>query len=77
MEGLVRDRLCYCDNCQAMRPFYESSIVPIPGETRRGLYYACAVCNGFLAAFEQVNAEEFREAAKAIEDPELKRLVEV
>ena len=74
MEGFIRDRLVYCENCQTMRAFFEGNIPLIPGgrDTRPGSDYVCATCYTIIATFEQVTPEEFRSAAQDIDDPDLK-----
>ena len=74
MEGLVRDRLAYCENCKMMRAFFEGNIPPVPGgmDKRPGSDYVCATCYSIIATFEQVTPEEFRTAAQDIDDPHLK-----
>jgi len=74
MEGLVRDRLAYCDNCKTKRAFFEGNIPLIPGgrDTRPGSDYVCATCYNIIATFEQVTPEEFSAAAHDIDDPHLK-----
>ena len=75
-EGLVKDRLAYCENCQSMRPFFEGNIPLIPGgkDTRPGMDYVCGVCYSIIATFEQVTPK-FATAAQEIEDPQLKELL--
>lgn len=75
MEGLVRDRLAYCENCQTMRAFFEADVPPIPGEqdTRHGTDYVCVICLSIIATFQTVTPEEFKTAAQDIEDDDLKK----
>jgi hypothetical protein len=77
MEGLIKDRLAYCDNCSGMRPFFEGNIPPVPDSTdkRPGTDYVCAVCYSIIATFEHVTPEEFTTAAQKIEDPQLQQLL--
>lgn len=77
MEGLVKDRLAYCDNCNTMRAFFEGKIPPVPGsnDTRPGTDYVCATCYNIIATFEQVTPEEFTTAARDIDDPDLQRIL--
>jgi len=77
MEGLITDRLAYCDNCNTMRPYFERNIPPLPGSNdhRPGTDYICATCYSIIATFEQVTPEEFRTAAQDIDDPQLKELL--
>ena len=73
MEGLVRDRLAYCENCRTMRAFFEGGTPPVPGKsTRPGSDYVCATCYTIIATFERVTTEEFTTAAQDIDDPTLK-----
>ena len=74
MEGLVRDRLAYCDNCRTMRAFFEGNIPPLPDgkDTRPGTDYVCATCYNIIATFEQVTPEEVTTAAQDIDDQHLK-----
>jgi hypothetical protein len=73
MEGLVKDRLAYCDNCKTMRAFFEGNIPAVEGATdqRPGADYVCATCYTIIATFETVTPEEFRTAAQDIDDPDL------
>ncbi len=77
MEGIVKDRLAYCENCQTMRPFFEGNIPLIPDskDKRPGSDYVCGVCYSIIATFETVTPEEFATAAQEIEDPQLKELL--
>ena len=77
MEGLITDRLAYCDNCNSMRAYFEANIPRVEGSTdkRPGTDYICATCYNIIATFETVTPEEFRSAAQDIEDPQLKELL--
>jgi hypothetical protein len=77
MEGLIKDRLAYCDNCNTMRPFFEGNIPPVEGSggNRRGADYVCAICYNIIATFETVTPEEFNTAAQDIEDLDLPRIL--
>ena len=77
MEGLVTDRLAYCDNCNTMRPFFAGNIPPVEDstDTRPGSDYVCATCYNIIATFETVTPEEFQVAAQDIDDPDLQRII--
>jgi len=77
MEGLIKDRLAYCDNCNTMRPFFEGNIPPVErsGGHRPGADYVCTICYNIIATFETVTPEEFNTAAQDIEDPDLQRIL--